>query len=150
MNRKHIPLVSIAFPVILGAAFGASFLTFLLEPPNVPAIDQWVGLLTPVAGAVLIVLQIMQSRELAKVKQVAVATHTLSNSATGAMLQASLDDAIAASIQAHKLAELTKDAGYIAAAAAADVKVTQRRMLLQNHQVQQAKVDAQLPQSALS
>jgi len=109
-----------------------------------PTVDQLVKLFTPIFGTVFIIMQIMQTKLLTKVKKVAVATHTLTNSATGAMLQAGLDDAMASSVLSHKLAELTNDPGYMAAATAADIKIVQRRKLLQDHLIQQATVDAQL------
>ena len=146
---KRLPMLSIAFPIVLGAAFLSSFFFSLLVDTQ-PAIDQWLSRLTAIVGILLVVMQIRQSLELSKVKQVAVATHTLSNSAMGAQLQSALDDAVAGAVQAHKLAELTNDPGYQAAALASDVKVVTRRALLQAHQVQQAKVDAQLNISATS
>ena len=85
--------------------------------------------------------------KLESVKKTAEATHTLSNSALGALLQGGVDDAKEKAVLCHRLAEIAKAAGGdasgdIAAAVAADLKVEQRIKLLQAHLIQQAKVDA--------
>ena len=58
-------------------------------------------------------------------------------------LQGRVDDAEEKAILFHRLAAISGEAGDMAAAAAADRKVIQRKALLQTHIDQQAQVDAQ-------
>jgi len=74
-------------------------------------------------------------------KTIAVATHTLSNSAMGAQLQMQLQFSQQIAVLARRIAK-SGDPGDVAAATAADVVVKQQQEILQNHLVQQAKVDA--------
>jgi hypothetical protein len=69
--------------------------------------------------------------------------HTLSNSAMGAQLTLNVEFAQANAVQAHRIAEITKGEGDMAAAIAADVKVESQKKLLNEHLVAQARVDAQ-------
>jgi hypothetical protein len=67
--------------------------------------------------------------------------HTLSNSAMGAQLKGAIEVAEQVAVLAHRLAE-SGAAGDVAVAAAADLKVAANKVLYQEHQIQQAKVDA--------
>lgn len=68
--------------------------------------------------------------------------HTLTNSAMGSQLKLNVEFAERISVQAHRLAIVTKEEGDVAAALAADVVVKEQQAVYQEHLVRQAKVDA--------
>jgi len=82
-----------------------------------------------------------EKKQDATAKQV-VAIHTLSNSAMAAQLKLNVQFAMANSVDKHRIADLTKQEGDVASAAAADIIVEDQKALLQKHMVQQATVDA--------
>ncbi len=83
-----------------------------------------------------------QKREIASVKETGIATHTLTNSARGQLLLNRVELLMALSVQGHRFAELTKDAGDMANALAFDVRVESAKVAYQEHQRQQAVIDA--------
>jgi hypothetical protein len=68
--------------------------------------------------------------------------HTLSNSAMAAQLKMNVQLARSNAVMAHRLSEITGQAGDEAAAIAVDVQVHEHERILQEHLVQQARVDA--------
>ena len=70
------------------------------------------------------------------------AIHTLTNSAMGAQLKLNVQFAEQNAVLAHRLAEMSKSEGDVAAATAADVVVESQKAIYQEHLVRQAKVDA--------
>jgi ribose/xylose/arabinose/galactoside ABC-type transport system permease subunit len=77
------------------------------------------------------------------IKKTAEATHILSNSAMGEQLKTAVQFATSTSVIAHRLADLTKEAGDAAYATATDVVVKEQQALLQKHLTAQAVIDAQ-------
>jgi hypothetical protein len=71
------------------------------------------------------------------------ATHVLSNSAMGEQKRVNVEFAEAAAVSMHRIAALTGEAGDIAAAEAADIRVRTQRIIYEQHLIRQAKVDAQ-------
>jgi hypothetical protein len=70
------------------------------------------------------------------------AVHILTNSAMGAQLKINVDFANQNAVLLHRLADISKEAGDLAAATAADVIVETQKALYQEHLLKQAKVDA--------
>jgi hypothetical protein len=71
------------------------------------------------------------------------AVHVLSNSAMAAQLKMNVQLARSNAVMAHRLATITKEPGDEAAAIAVDVQVIEHERILQEHLIQQAKVDSQ-------
>lgn len=149
--RKTIPLLDYkwlhraTFPVIISPAILASMA--MVVAAEVIALDQTTISNVAILGNALIMLWIAhQTRAVKKTgentEKIAIATHTLSNSAMGAQLQTAVDDARALSVVFHSIArDKPGDAAALAAAQAADVKVEQRIRVLQDHLQKQSIVD---------
>lgn len=87
-------------------------------------------------------MTVWNNRQNKKAAVVIEKVHILANSAMSAQLKLNVEFAEANSVQAHRIAEITKEEGDMAAATASDVKVKSQQTLYQEHQMQQAKVDA--------
>ena len=85
--------------------------------------------------------------EIASVKETAVATHILTNSARGQLLLNRVELLMALSVQGHRFAQLTNDAGDLANAVAFDVRVESAKAEYQEHMRAQAVVDARAADS---
>jgi hypothetical protein len=85
--------------------------------------------------------QANRDKTVASIKKTGEATHTLSNSAMAAQLKMNVQFATQTSVLAHRLADVTKQAGDIAAAIAADIVIKEQEAILQKHLIAQAKVD---------
>lgn len=96
------------------------------------------------AGAIAFIafMSVWNNRQNKKNGAVIDKVHTLSNSAMGAQLKLNVEFAEANAVQAHRIAEITKEDGDTAAAIAADVRVKSQQFLYQEHLTQQAKVDS--------
>jgi hypothetical protein len=91
-----------------------------------------------ITTAILVAWNAWRANKTAKVVN---AVHTLTNSAMGAQLKINVDNAQRAAVMAHRIADITKQEGDIAAAKAADLEVIQQQAVYQDHVVRQAKVD---------
>ena len=107
------------------------------------------GIIGAIASAAAVVIGAINKRavgevktELVSVKATGESTHTLSNSARGDLLLNKVELLQALSVQAHRLAEITKESADAAAAVACDVKVAAAKTEYQKHLTQQAVVDS--------
>jgi FlaG/FlaF family flagellin (archaellin) len=83
-----------------------------------------------------------QMQVLREVKKTGEETKLLTNGAMLAQLKMNVEFAKERSVDKHRLAQITKEAGDIAAATASDLVVTQQVEILQEYLLRQAKVDA--------
>jgi hypothetical protein len=81
-------------------------------------------------------------KSLVKVEKTSEAIHTLSNSAMGAQLLTKVELLQMLAVQAHRLAEVTKEAADAAVAQSFEVQVAAAKKVYQDHLMQQAVVDA--------
>ena len=107
-----------------------------------PSTPEVIGLTTAVLVAWNTWRQSLADKKAAKVEKVVNAVHTLTNSAMGSQLKLNVEFAERISVQAHRLADLSKQDADIAAALAADVVVKEQEAVYQEHLVRQAKVDS--------
>lgn len=105
----------------------------------------WGKIGTAAAIAFISFMGVWNSRQNKRTGKTVDKIHILTNSAMGAQLKLNVEFAEANAVQAHRIAEITKSDGDIAAAEAADVKVKSQQALYQDHQVQQAVVNAKTP-----
>ena len=85
-----------------------------------------------------------RDKKVESIKKTGEATHTLSNSAMAAQLKMNVQFATQTAVLAHRLADVTKQEGDVAASLAADIVVKEQEAILQKHLIAQAKVDAEL------
>jgi ADP-ribosylglycohydrolase len=95
-----------------------------------------------ITGAFGIIHDRRIERKIDKVERVTEATHTLSNSAMGAQLLTKVELLQMLAVQAHRLAEVTKEAGDLTIAKAFEVQVEAAKKLYQEHVTKQAIIDA--------
>jgi hypothetical protein len=136
-------LATIEGVAVLGAVAISSAIAGV-DPNVATAINSLALLGVAVISAWTAAKSAARDRKLESVKKTGEATHTLSNSAMGAQLKMNVTFARAAAVMARRLAEVTKQSGDTAAAAAADVQVIEQEAILQVHLIQQARVDAEL------
>lgn len=98
--------------------------------------------ITAVAGAYTAYLTKRAQPVLASIQATGEANHVLSNSAMGGKLTDGVEDAEAALVLLREIAGLNSSAENIARVTAGQLKVDQRKKLLQDHLIQQATVDA--------
>src|ERR1700691_1573682 len=84
-----------------------------------------------------------RDKKVESIKKTGEATHTLSNSAMAAQLKMNVQFATQTAVLAHRLADVTKQEGDVAASLAADIVVKEQEAILQKHLIAQAKVDAE-------
>jgi hypothetical protein len=129
-------LIAVFAVALQGVSFGIN-----------PSTTQAISSLALLGVAVIGVWTANKASKIKKVvddtKKVAVATHVLSNSAMEAQLRMNVQSWTASSVMAHRLAEITKQDGDVAAAKAIDVVVKEQEAILQKHQLSQAVVDAE-------
>lgn len=95
-----------------------------------------------ITGVFTLVVQHRNTVKLDSVKKTGEATHDLSNSAMGAQLLAAIEDKQALSVVLHAVAKERGTPEALAAAQAQDVRVETAKKLYNEHQRNQAKVDA--------
>jgi hypothetical protein len=99
-----------------------------------------------IVGLVTAVLVSWNTWRASRNEKVVRSIHTLTNSAMGAQLKLNVQFAEKIAVGAHRLADVTKEAGDAAAAIAAEVVVEAQKSIYQDHLLRQAKVDAVNPQ----
>lgn len=84
----------------------------------------------------------MNGQQIASVKATGEATHILSNSNMAAQLTNAVEGAESELVLFKTIAQLRNDPSDITNVTAAELRVVQKRKLLQDHLIQQSKVDA--------
>jgi hypothetical protein len=108
-----------------------------------PSLEQVVLCATAIGVLWNTILAGRRDKVAASTLKISKATHILSNSAMGEQKRVNVEFAEAAAVSMHRIAALTGEAGDIAAAEAADIRVRTQRIIYEQHLIRQAKVDAQ-------
>jgi hypothetical protein len=95
-----------------------------------------------IVGFVTALLVAWNTWRAARSAKVVRSIHTLTNSAMASQLKVNVEFSQQNAVLSHRLADISKSEGDIAAAVAADVVVEAQKQIYQEHMLKQAKVDA--------